>query len=425
MPSSSSPPPPPKQSRLIDATPFPFAWAVLMASLVTMVATIPGQTVGVSVFLDAIIDDLGVTRSTVSLLYTVGTLAGSLALPFVGRFIDGRGPRLAVGLIASAFAGACLYMSFVEGLWMLAIGFVLIRMLGQGSLSLVSQHVLNLWFVQRRGMAVGLVMIGMAVATALAPQGLESLVGAVGWRSGYAWLAAIVALVAVPVGVTFFRDRPEAYGHRPDGHRRSTVEERPLREATMSLAQARRTAAFWLVVSGDAAVSALGTGLIFHHFDILAQGGIDRMAAAAVFVPIGLVTAVGTFGSGVMLDRFPPRFTLSLCLAFLVAALLMAGNVPPGLAWLYGTLLGLAQGMKNSVSGAIYATYFGRRHLGSVKGFATTLTTAGTAIGPLLFSVGYDLAGSYVPVLWLSALWPAVGALAALRLRPPSAPSQS
>ena len=410
---------------MIDATPFPYAWAVLMASLITMVATIPGQTVGVSVFLDAIIDDLGVARSTVSLLYTVGTLAGSLALPFVGRFIDGYGPRLAVGLIASAFAGACLYMSFVEGLWMLAIGFVLIRMLGQGSLSLVSQHVLNLWFVQRRGMAIGIAMIGMAVATALAPPALESLIGAVGWRSGYAWLAGIVALVAIPIGIAFFRDRPEAYGQRPDGHRRSSPEGEPLREATMSLAQARRTAAFWLVVAGDAAVSALGTGLIFHHFDILAQGGIDRATAAAVFVPIGLVTAVGTFGAGVMLDRFPPRFTLSLCMAFLVAALLMAGNVPTGLAWAYGSLLGLSQGMKNSVSGSIYATYFGRKHLGSVKGFATTVTTAGTAIGPLLFSVGYDLSGSYLPVLWASALWPAAAGLAALRLRPPVASSRT
>ncbi|MEX2500849.1 MAG: MFS transporter, partial [Trueperaceae bacterium] len=317
MPAS---PPPTRHSRTIDRTPFPYAWVVLMASLVTMVATIPGQTVGVSVFLDAIIDDLGVSRSTVSLLYTIGTLAGSLALPFVGRFIDGRGPRLAVGVIATLFAGACLYMSFVEGLWMLAIGFVLIRMLGQGSLSLVSQHVVNLWFVQRRGMAISLMMVGMAVATALVPSLLDGLVGSAGWRGGYAWLALVVAVVAIPAGIAFFRDRPEAYGERPDGHRAGTKDVPPLDEAAMTLAQARRTSAFWLVVAGDAATSALGTGLIFHHFDILGQSGIDRATAAAAFVPIGLVTAVGTFAGGVMLDRFPPRFALSGCLAFLVAA---------------------------------------------------------------------------------------------------------
>ncbi|MEX2502155.1 MAG: hypothetical protein WD336_07250, partial [Trueperaceae bacterium] len=102
----------------------------------------------------------------------------------------------------------------------------------------------------------------------------------------------------------------------------------------------------------------------------------------------------------------------------------MAGNLPPQAVWLYGAFLGLSQGMKNSVSGSIYATYFGRMHLGSVKGFATTLTTAGTAIGPLLFSVGYDLTGSYAAVLWISAAWPAAAALAALRLRPPRRTAQ-
>lgn len=414
------PPPAPRRSRVIERSPLPYAWVVLASAVVTTMATVPGQTVGVSVFLDPILADLDVARSTVSLLYTVGTLAGSLALPFIGRFIDARGPRLAVGLIAGGFALACAFMAGVSGLAMLAVGFVLIRGLGQGALSLVSVHVVNLWFVRRRGLAVGLTGLGMAIATAIVPGPLAALIEAVGWRGAYAALAVAVAAIALPLGVTFFRGHPEAFGQRPDGHRAGVARDvAPVRESNLTLAEARRTGAFWLITAGDVAVSAFGTGLVFHHFDILAQSGVERAAAAAVFVPLGLVTAAGNIGAGALLDRVAPRFVLVATLAFLAGALVLAGWLPPGTLLVYGTLIGLAQGMKSAISGSIFAAYFGRRHIGAIKGFATTISVAGTAIGPLAFAVGRDLSGSYLPVLLATAAVPAALAAASLWLRPP------
>ncbi len=143
------------RSRLVERTPVYYGWVILLAGTFGLFMTTPGQTVGVSVFLDSIIVDLGLSRSTVSLLYTFATLAGSLALPFVGRFVDTKGPRRAVIVIAILFALACVWMGFIRGIVSLFVGFMLIRSLGQGSLSLVSLHVINLWFIQRRGLAVG------------------------------------------------------------------------------------------------------------------------------------------------------------------------------------------------------------------------------------------------------------------------------
>ncbi|NEO26103.1 MAG: MFS transporter, partial [Kamptonema sp. SIO4C4] len=85
-----------QQSRLMAALPVYYGWVVLVAGTVGMLMTTPGQTVGVSVFLDPIINDLGLSRSVVSGLYTVATLLGSFSLPWIGRFIDRRGPRMAV-----------------------------------------------------------------------------------------------------------------------------------------------------------------------------------------------------------------------------------------------------------------------------------------------------------------------------------------
>lgn len=77
-----------------------YGWVVLAISTLGMAATLPGQTAGVSLFIDAFIEDLGLSRSTVSWFYTVATVLGSLALPLVGRLVDRYGPRrMAVAVI--------------------------------------------------------------------------------------------------------------------------------------------------------------------------------------------------------------------------------------------------------------------------------------------------------------------------------------
>ena len=161
------------------------------------------------------------TASVVWVLDAVRTVTGSLVLPFGGRFIDRRGPRLAVVGIAALFALTCGYMGLVRNVAMLLVGFVLIRGLGQGSLSLVSQHVVNLWFVRRRGLAVGLTGLGMAVATAFFPSLIDGLIQAHGWRHAYVMLGLLVAVTVLPVGALLFRSRPERYGLAPDGHMRA------------------------------------------------------------------------------------------------------------------------------------------------------------------------------------------------------------
>ncbi len=403
---------PVKHSRVVSGSPIYYGWVILLVGTFGMFMTTPGQTLGVSVFLDRIIQDLGLSRASVSLMYTVGTLLGSFSLPFIGRFIDARGPRLAVVIISGLFALACVWMGFVGGPITLLVGFILIRGLGQGALGLVSLHVINLWFVRRRGLAVGLSGLGMAVATALFPFTIEALIGAFGWRTAYILLGVGVMTTILPLGAWLYRGTPELYGLRPDSRVQPGEETPP--EKHYTLAQTRRTVTFWLFVSGDFFGAALGTGLIFHHYDIMAGAGIDRLAASAVFVPFGFIAAGSNLLTGVLMDRVPPRFLLAASLALLCASLVFAAFVTtPALVLVYGAIFGVAQGMRGAISGSAYAHYFGRAHIGSIKGFTATLTVAGTAFGPLIFALGNGWFGSYAPILLISALPPLLAAFVA------------
>jgi MFS transporter, OFA family, oxalate/formate antiporter len=393
-----------------------YGWFIVAAGTLGLAMTIPGQTPGVSVFLDHIIDELGLTRSGVSTLYLIGTLLGSLVLPFVGRLLDRRGPRLAVILVASAFALACVWMGAVQGVVTLLIGFTLIRALGQGSLSLVSLHVIAIWFVRRRGVAIGIAGLGMAMATALFPTLIEFAIDRVGWRSSYMLLGGLVALTILPIGALVFRDRPERYGLSPDGTPNdgggggARVEE----ERSYTPREARRTLTYWLYLVGLFLGSTLGTGLMFHHYSILAEDGIGRGDAALAFVFYGAASATGNLVTGGLITRVPPRFLLSGMLLALGAVLVLAGSLAGShMVAPYGLLLGLQTGIFSSLQGNVFALYFGRRHHGSIKGIVSTVLVIGSAIGPLIFALGFDLLGSYTVTGLVAALPPVALAVAA------------
>ncbi len=416
---SPSPRPATKDSRVITRSPIYYGWIILLAATFGMVMTIPGQTVGVSVFLDKLIADLNLSRSVVSLMYTFGTLGGALVLPFVGRFIDRRGPRRAVTLIAALFALACVIMGSVQGLVTLLLGFFLIRSLGQGALSLVSLHVINLWFVRRRGLAVGLAGVGMAAGTALFPLFIEFLINQAGWRLAYALLGGLVAITILPLGALLYRERPERFGLAPDGQAAAS-DEMETSELSLTLVEARRTPSFWLFAIGGFCIAGLSTALIFHHYSIMDARGLDRAVAAQLFVPLGAVMAIANLLTGILMDRLPPRLLLSAMLLLLSTALFLAMRVTsPRLVLLYGGILGLAQGMQGAIGSGVYAHLFGRLQLGAIKGLATTVSVMGAAIGPFLFALGLERFDSYGPVLLLAALLPLLLALGAPFVQPP------
>jgi len=414
-------PEPTLRSRTIERSPVHYGWVILVVGTLGLMMTTPGQTVGVSVFLDPIIDELGTTRRTVSLMYTLGTLAGALALPFVGRSIDRRGPRLAVGWIAAGLAAACVFMATVSTLPALALGFVLLRGLGQGALGLVSLHVINVWFVRRRGLAVGVTGVGMALATAGFPWLIETWIGAFGWRAAYAGLGALVAATILPLGIAFFRGHPERFGALPDGRAPASNAVRTLpAEPRFSAAEARGTLTFWLLAGAVACISALGTGLIFHHYDLMGARGIDRPTATTAFAWLAWVIAMTHLGIGALSDRLDPRVPGVAGLVLQAAALLFAGHVTAATLPLYGVVIGVTQGVMGNVSGTAFARYFGRTAIGGIKGTAQTLSVVGAAAGPVLLAWGPDLLGGYLPTLWALIPVPlALALISAVALRPP------
>lgn len=146
-----------------------YGWHIVAYAAIALAATAPGQTAAVSAFIDPMIRDLGVSRGQISAAYLVGTLTGAVAMPFVGRAINRYGTRRSMLVIGALFGAVLLALSLVHGLTGLTIGFVGIRLLGQGALGLTATTVAARWFVRRRGAALGIVSAAGVAGISMAP----------------------------------------------------------------------------------------------------------------------------------------------------------------------------------------------------------------------------------------------------------------
>lgn len=362
--------------------------------------TLPGQTAGVSVFFDPVTADLGISRTSASIAYAAGTLAGILPAPVIGRWIDRRGPRLTATIIAAGLALACAFMAMVQSTIMLLVGFALLRGAAIGGLSLVSQQVVNLWFVRRRGIAAAAASLGLAAGSMVFPTLIDGLISLYGWRGAYLALGGIVAVTILPVAAALFRDRPEKFGLSTDAGLLLPAAQGPRNEPSFTREQALRTGVFWLLSAAGFLTNAIGTALLLNHFSIMQTAGVSYGDALLLLSLLAAVQAVVTLGTGFLVDRHEPRHLIPLAMLMLaLASALPAIGGGPAVSALYALTLGGAYGSQQAIGAAGFAQYFGRDHLGAIRGASFVVGIAGAALGPLPFAASADWTGSYTAVL--------------------------
>jgi len=397
-----------------------YGWYMLAACTIVRGFTAPGQTIGVSAFTDDLIESLGTTRSAVSTAYLVGTLTGAAALPFIGRWVDRAGVKRTLTVVSVGFAAAVALTGTVQNIVMLALAFVGLRMLGQGSMSLIGTQGVVMWFERRRGFALALNTMGSVAILSLAPLTFAALIRGFGWRTTWLLLGVLVILTVLPIARFLIIDRPEDIGQVPDG-RASDQPARAVRGRSFTVSEAIRTPAFWTLTSIGFMAGAVSTALTFHNTDLLGEQGLTKTQAAAIFIPQLVGSVASSFVVGSLTDRLPARPLMFFGGIMLGLGTFLATVAEPGMmASLYGLVLGLGGGAIGALSGALYPKWFGVDHIGSIKGISTTANVGASAVGPLILSIGNDVAGSYEPIVIACAVASAVVAVGALIVPTPT-----
>ena len=410
------------------STPVYYGWVIVVLSAMVMFFSGPGQTYSVSIFIDYYIETFGWSRSLVSSLYSGATLVSGLTLTFVGKKADFFGHRKMVSGTAVFFALVCIWMSIIVNPFMLVIGFFFLRLSGQGTMSLLSQTLPPQWFEEKRAFAMSLVEVGGVGGAALIPPLNNFLIQNYGATSAWRFWSVLLITVMLPAGWFFIRNKPEDIGEEIDGKsydengdkitKKTFKPKVPVSEVDWSLDEAWSTKAYWLMIYCAGMTAMIGTGITFHLVSIITEKGHTAGVAAALLGFKPVLQFPFSFVAGKVFDNFPVHIVKGVNYILMIIAiflLLTVENIT--LLFVYAGIYGIFMGFEYISNAVVWPNYFGRGHLGSIRGSAMTAMVIGSALGPLPFGLAFDITGNYNLILGVSILFP-VAAMAASFLAP-------
>lgn len=404
---------------------FYYGWVILVVGTVGVLASVPGQTVGVSVFTDDLAETTGLSRLELSIAYLIGTGSSGFLLPRGGRAIDRFGSRrvaagavlgLALTLVGLSTVGP---MTTAVGMAVMSLGFGSLRLTGQGLLTLTSRTMISQWFERRRGVVTSSSNAVMSFAFASSPAVLLALIEVDGFRTAWRILAVGLVVVMGGIVVVLYRDGPESSGLMIDGGRAAASAAggavAPIGSgADRTRAEAIADLRFWAVTIPVVAMASTSTAMTFHILDFGAEIGIDDDRIVRIFLPIAFVSVPVALVGGWLVDTVPPLLVAaSMSVAQVVMYVAVSMLDRPVAAVVAVGAWGVAQGCFAPLTSAALPRLFGRRHLGSIAGMQMSAMVVGSAIGPALFALVESASGSYRPALWLSVTIPVAGLLAA------------
>lgn len=363
-----------------------------------------------AVFLLPVQNGLGVSRSDITLTYSVYMLAYGLSAPFAGQLIDRFGARVAYGFGLASLGLGYLLAGLATELWhyLLAVG--LLGGLGAASLGMiVASALLTRWFATRIGSIMSLPYAAIGIGMLILPPLTQVLLSIYGWRVTHAILGAGV-LLTLPLVMLLPLERMTA----------GSSQWRSLRTAAAAspsgpwrISAALRTSAFWGLFSAYLFTSIAAYSVMPHSVAYLIERGFAPLVAASAFGLAGMLSALGIVAVGWLSDRFGRRQTATLSYISTIVGItaLTLVSLSPALALVYAFVFffGLMQGARGPIIVAMVAVLF-PGGIGAIYGTLSVAQGLGAGLGSWGSGLLYELTGSYI----VSFLLAICGSLAGL-----------
>ena len=359
----------------------------------------------VGVLMGPVVAEMGWQIWQFTLGSSMGLAMGAISGVFAGHIVDRRGPRRLLFLGAVVCSLCLLGLSLQSSLWVFWSLSALSGLLGWTFFGpLVASSTLSKWFVRKRGWALAIGSTGTSLGSLITPLAMTAVIAWVGWRGGYMAMAVFVVVAMIPVSM-LMRRQPEDHGLLPDGDQTDPkIEEPPTKmtssnERSLTLGHAVRTRAFWQLMIGFGLNQAALTSVLIHAFPFVTESGFDRNVAAVGLSIIGLGNLVSKVAWGWGLGRFNPRLLVpvAFCMSATGATLILtAGSLGLWALLMVGSFLyGFGFGGTVPLSEFTWARYFGRGHIGAIRGAGNPLALLMSAAAPVLVGVWFDVTGAY------------------------------
>lgn len=402
-----------------------YAWVVAAVTFMVMLVTsaalgLPGA------LMQPLSLEFGWSTSELSSIFATRFALYGLLGPFAAVVLMRYGVSRVVSF-ASAMIGCSLLLGVsirtlgqAFALWGFALG------LGTGLTAMVlGAIVANRWFVQRKGLVLGLLAGSSATGQLVFLPLIAWLIEQHGWRWALAPVIAASAVVFVLV-VLFMRDSPavlgiQAYGSAKDAPPPAPAPRADWRLPFRTLAMASRVPTFW-VLAGTFFICGLSTnGLIQTHFiSLCGDRGMGAIPAASVLSMMGVFDLIGTTLSGYLSDRFDNRKLLFWYYGLRGLSLFWLPHSEFTLVGLslFAAFYGLDWIATVPPTVKLAAARFGPEQASLVFGWVFAAHQLGAAAAAYSAGLSRSILASYTPALFAAGAACLIAAIAILLIRP-------
>jgi MFS family permease len=372
-----------------------YGWWVVLASAIGLFWGVPITVYSFSVFFKPLMQEFHAGRAAVSLAFTLKLIAAAICAAPIGWLTDRYGARRVILTSTGIFGSILLANRLLSGsIAQFYCFYVLLGFCVGGVGPIPYGSLVSHWFDRRRGLALGLTMLGIGVGAVIMPSVAQTLIARFGWKTAYSILGAAVLLICWPVLAFVLKEKPEDFGLFSDGASARTGGMEYVQEG-LTAHEAWRSRNFWLMALAFTLVSASVQGCVVHIVPMLNDRNLGPQAATLGSSLIGAAVMIGRIGTGYLLDRtFAARLaSILFAVSALGIALLLLGNRATAFAAAF--LVGLGLGAEVDLIPYLASRYFGLRDFGKVYSSLFAAFAFAGALGPLIMGAGFDRTGSY------------------------------
>jgi MFS family permease len=389
-----------KITRSVQAAGRFYGWYIVGAGFLISFIGI-GTRYSFGVFVKSLDADFNMTRAATSGVFSLYMLLGCLVAIMGGWAMDRYGPRK-VGIFMGTFTGLSLILtSQARAPWQLLITYSLFLSLGTGAVYGVVNSTTSRWFVEKRGIAVGISSAGGGVGAIILAPFATYLISSFDWRTAFIVIGIISGIGMIAASLLLIKE-PKDIGHLPYGMKSEPKEKDAAKRestpepASLNLGQACRMQPFWFLGSSWLFLS-LGLHMVFIHVVPYAAGmGIAPMDAAFILSLMGLANIPGRLIVGKLSDAMGTKAVGVSCALIQFGAMLwLMGSNQLWMLYAFALAYGFLWGGSATVITVLTADIFGMRSLGVIMGMMSGGWAIGAAIGPAVGGYLFDMSGHY------------------------------
>ena len=384
-------------------------WWVVFGAMVTLTITAAVGFFTTPVYIENMLSDMGWTLPEFTVGTSIWAVCAAIVAPIVGICVDRFGvrPVMAFGLVTGAVTQYAL--GHVQNLtqYYIIMGLTPISIMACTHIPLAT--LITHWFsAENRGKATGVAMFGVGIGGFMGPLITAGFMDAHGWRGAMTDLSLVLLLAIIPT--VFFLKSPK--GHATAQEELEHADEDPKIGSSLTLKKAMKTRTFWGISIADMLFGAVFTTFNIQLLVYLTNDTGNEDLATIVQSVYFLCMGVGIIVFGILGDVLPFKRVLTSCylFAFMSIILLLLPNHPI-ILYAFAIIGGMAGGGRISLIPVALANNLGQVHMAAIFGVASTMFMVGSAVGPYMAALQYEVADdtqvvyyAFAVVLLLSTL---------------------